>query len=278
MEGRSPPRGIFLTHTVDDYLRNALEEMERKWVTVLGDKFSEDHSWPPFASGYVQFFSTDGPMARSAALTEEAQRTDEAGTRDTLIVACIGMSSNAYSRNTERRAVPYIYARSGGASWLIDEKRSRAVRRALGASLAEYAISARTWVANGYASSATLLPGNWNSAAPHRLVVVRAFVSPFVQTRPWADQSRSAKTATLLAWNPNQHICDLITMIGGTVDVWVMHGTALWPHFIKDNAHVSKWLLTPTLSFESQRNRAIATFWKTPRHDEPLRMPSFPSC
>lgn len=249
--------------------------MERKWVTVLGDRFSGDDSWPPFASGYVQFFSADGPTAGSP---EQTQRTDEPGQRETLVVACIGMSFNAYSRNTERRAVPYIYARTGGASWLVDEKRSYAVGRALGASLEEYAVSGETWVANHYASSAALLPANWNSAAPHRVFLIRAFVSPFVQTRPWAEHSRSAKTATLQAWNPNQHLCDLIDQLGEIIDLWVIHGTALWPHFITRSRHISKWMLTPTLSFESQRNGSIARFWKTPRHDEALRLPSFPTC
>lgn len=260
----------------DAILKAGLEALERKWVAALQSKFTADQPWPEVATGDIQFFCTMSPKSKRTGV--EQANVDQQD-RSQLVIVCIGMNYNAYGHPSERKAEPHTYKRSNAQTWIVDDNRSRATRRALGAALNAYIASSDSWANNGYASGTKLVPKGWALGSSQcSALLVRTFLCPFLLAKPWGELSRSNRIALLNAWNPNQHICDLIATLGSSIDLWVIQGTSLWPHFDVTNPHISNWLLTPTLSFESQRNQSIETFWKGARRAEVPRQPRFPSC
>jgi hypothetical protein len=196
------------------------------------------------------------------------------------LIVCVEFQYKAYPRIAGTKGVPHIYSQTDGLTWVVDDpKKSRATRRALNLALRGYIANRQEWVKNGYASATTLLLEDREiGTSQHPIILLKTYLSPFLLGKPWLTHSRSFQTATLRAWNPNDHICDFIKAIGPNVDLWVIEGTSLWAHFIATSAQIPKWILTPSLSFESQRNRSIDTFWKLAKREEPLRLPSVPSC
>lgn len=259
----------------DEALTTELERLERKWVTTLTTRFKGDLPWPPNASDEVQFFSANFPKGDPHRADSVAE---ESATNRSSYIVCVSVTYNAYSHEIAGKVVPYVQTRSKGESWVIDDARSRSTRRALHVALSAYTRNPDAWSANGYASAADLLTSSSASRSPRRLVLIKTSLSPFLSTKPWADFSGSARRATVEAWNPNQHICDLIATIGESIDLWVIQGAHAWQHFLTNSPHITKWLLTPILSFESQRNGSIERFWQTRRKPEPLVAPCFPSC
>jgi hypothetical protein len=260
-------------------LREILEELERKWVRTLQTSFAGDQLWPEIAGSDVQFFSIDFPP--SPAAVREKQSTDALPVpRTPSLVVCVGINYKAFPSRLGRNGVPHISTETQSLTWVVDDPRkSRGTRRALVSALNGYLRNQSVWVKNGYASAATLLPLTETPGTPDcSIILLKTYLSPFLSAKPWAIHARSLQTAALRAWNPNQHICDLAKTIGNKIDLWVVEGTSLWPHFITSSSQVQNWILTPTLSFESQRNRSIETFWKTPRREVQPRRPSFPIC
>lgn len=216
-----------------------LELLERKWVSALETRFDGTIPWPLKASDEVQFFSADS-LSRIEERTTSAENASVAPRP--LHDACVAISYNAYSHAVLGKVTPHIHTRTKGETWVLDDKRSQATRRALTAVLEAYASDPQTWVANGYASatdllSATIVAG----AAPQPIVLIKTFISPFLLTKPWSEFSGTARKATLEAWDPNEHICDLIETIGDRVDLWVIHGSAVWPHFATNSQHIQRW-------------------------------------
>jgi hypothetical protein len=245
-----------------------LEDLERKWVSALQARFDGTIPWPPRASDEVQFFTAEAPLQTApddGANIHAASRP--------LHVVCVGLSYNAYRHEVLGKVTPHIQTRTNGETWVVDNKRSSTTRRALDAALAAYSRDSHTWVAHGYASAADLIPRESGA-----LTLIKTFVSPFLPTKPWSEFGGTVRKAMFDAWNPNEHICDLIQTLGNRLDLWVIHGSAIWPHFVTNSTHIQRWMLMPTLSHESQRNRAIATFWKTPRREDEQAQPCFPSC
>lgn len=248
-------------------------------MSALTARFEGHLPWPPEASDEVQFFSADLPKGAATLGATHDYGPQESIEPRPLRVACVGISYNAYSHEIAGKVVPHVFTRTKGTTWASDEKRSHATRRALGVALSAYARNSDTWMANGYASAGDLLslpPAGQGTS--RSLVLIKTFLSPFLPTKPWAELSGGARKATFDAWNPNQHICDLISTLGESIDLWVMQGTPVWQHFITRSRYMTKWLLTPILSFESQRNGSIERFWQTPRKSEPLIEPFFPTC
>lgn len=259
-------------------LREILEELERKWVGILQANFAEDRPWPAIARSDVQFFSVDFPKLQVAA--EHREAGDEHADSEALLIVCVEINYKAYPRSISHKGVPYISGQTQGLTWVVDDpKKSRATRRALKPALIGYLANREVWAKNGYASHSTLLPDDGSFEIAERpLILVKTYLAPFLSAKPWAIHVRSLQTAALTAWDPNQHICDLCKTIGGKVDLWVIEGTSLWPHFITNSPQIKNWILTPTLSFESQRNRSIDTFWETQRREDQPRLPAFPCC
>ena len=248
-------------------------------MAALEARFDGSRPWPPNASDEVQFFASDSPTGTEQRTSAEAVRIHAGSSERPLHVVCAGLSYNAYSHDVVGQVTPRIYTRTKGETWVLDDTRARATRRALGAALAAYASDPDSWVANGHASAADLLSAACKlGTARDAVIVTKTFLSPFVPTKPWSEFSGAARKATFEAWNPNEHLCDLIRTIGKNVDLWVIHGSAVWPYFTATSEHIQRWILTPTLSYESQRSGSIETFWKTARREERPAWPRFPCC
>jgi hypothetical protein len=259
-------------------LGRQLEMLEQKWFAVLKTELAHK-PLPHAASGEIQFFSTDFPLTYVAAKdTRDVLPSDGPGSA--ICVLCLGMTHNVYRNRTEAdEIVPHIFTRRGGKSWTVDVGRTRATRRALNTALASYAMKRKAWVENGYASADDLLPSAWDGReADLPLVVIKTVLSPFVLKKPWPENTGAVRKETLAAWDPNRHICDCIAELGGTVGLWVIHGNNVWPHFATNSTSIPNWILAPTLTYASQQNSAIESFWKTPREDTHLRHPYVPSC
>jgi hypothetical protein len=258
-------------------LDQQLESLEQKWFALLKAEFA-DKPVPHGASGEIQFFSTDFPETFTASRDKQSQARQAVGSA--LCVVCVGINHNLYRPHRENSGVqPHVYTRTTGETWTVDLARTGSTRRALNTALAAYAMNRRAWINNGYAADECLVPSEWDGReAEYPLVIIKAYLSPFLSTKPWAEYKGFTKRETLDAWDPNRHICNLIQTLGTQVDLWVINGNSVWPHFDTTSHHITKWVLTPTLSYVSQQNRSIETFWKTPRPEQRLRLPSFPRC
>jgi len=267
-----PVRASSVTSTLDQQL----ERLEQKWFAILQAEFP-DRPLPTSASGEIQFFSTDFPRTYVAP-RDGSDLPDASGSA--FCVVCVGINHNTYRGRAEgNKIAPHIYTRSRGQMWTVDLARTRATRRALNTALAAYAINRQAWTDNGYASRHTLLPKTSDSReADFPLVIIKTHLSPFVFTKPWSEYSGTVRRETLDAWNPNRHMCDLVQTLGNNIDLWVIHGNYVWPHFITTSHEITNWMVTPTLTYESQRNGTIATFWRTKRIEESVTRPRFPSC
>jgi hypothetical protein len=259
-------------------LDRQLETLEQKWFAVLQAEFA-DKKLPSSASGEVQFLSTDFPWT-SVPPQGEADALPSRASGSAHCIVCISINHNTYrDRAKDNKIAPHIYTRSQRVTWTVDLSRTRATRRALNTALAFYLMNAKVWTENGYASGSNLLPRTWDGReADLPFVLIKTYLSPFISTKPWAEYSGTAKRETLNGWNPNRHVCDLIQTLGNKVYLWVVQGNYLWPHFIANSEKMTNWVLTPTLTYESQRNGAIAAFWRTNRADGTLAQPAFPSC
>jgi hypothetical protein len=255
-----------------------LDSLEQKWFAILHAEFA-DKSLPPSASGEIQFFSTDFPRTYVAPHNDQTA-LPSTGSGSALCVVCVGVSHNTYRHRGEgNKFTPHIYTRSRGETWAVEFRRTRSTRRALNTTLAGYAMNRQAWMENGYASHDRLLPSTWDGReAEFPLVVIKTYLSPFIFTKPWSEYSGTVRTETLDGWNPNRHMCDFIQTLGDKVDLWVIQGNHVWPHFNTNSQEITNWILAPSLTYASQRNGAIATFWKTPRQNMPLSGPFFPSC
>ncbi|MGB9475503.1 MAG: hypothetical protein WCE87_10600 [Candidatus Udaeobacter sp.] len=263
----------FIQPTLDQQL----ESLEQKWFALLKAEFA-DKSAPHGANGEIQFFSTDFPETSTTSRNEHSQRRQAVGSA--LCVVCVGINHNLHrARQENNDLTPHIYTRTTGETWTVDLARTRSTRRALNTALAAYAMNRRAWIDNGYAADEFLVPSEWDGReAEYPLVIIKTYLSPFLSTKPWAEYKYFAKKETLNAWDPNRHICDLIQTLGTRGALWVINGNSVWPHFDTASHQMLKWALTPTLSYVSQQNRSIDIFWKTPRPEQRLRLPSFPSC
>lgn len=255
-------------------LREILEGLERKWVAIFQASLADNRPWPAIAGSDIQFFSIDFPTPLASARPQKASHSEP----KRLLIVCVEINYKAYPRGITHKGVPYISGQTQGLTWVVDDpKKSRSTRRALNLALTDYLANRDAWARNGYASSASLLQDERCEVCERPLVLIKTFLSPFLSAKPWAIHARSLQTAALKAWDPNQHICDLCKALGRKVDLWIIEGTSLWPHFIPTSRSISKWLLTPTLSFESQRNKSIETFSRTPRREVKQRVPTFPA-
>jgi hypothetical protein len=260
-------------------LDRQLETLEQKWFAVLQAEFI-DQKLPPSASSEVQFLSTDFPWT-SVPPQGEADALPSRSSGSAPCIVCISINHNTYrNRGEHNKITPHIYSRTRGVTWTVDRPRTRATRRALNTALAFYLMNAKVWTENGYASDPNLLPITWDGReADLPFVLLKVYLSPFILTKPWAEYSETVRRETLDAWNPNRHIVDFIATLNQKIDLWVIQGNYVWPHFVENSEHITKWILTPTLSYESQRNGAIAAFWRAKRvAAEELAQPTFPSC
>lgn len=259
-------------------LDQQLESLEQRWFALLKAEFS-DKPMPESASGEIQFFCTDFPATYDLSRDEEPSFPRQVA-GSALCVVCVGINHNVYrDRHEDNTIIPHIYTRTRGKTWAFDLGRTRPTRRALNTALAFYIMNKKTWMENGYASDSIVLPTNWDGReADLPFVLIKTYLSPFISTKPWAVHSGTIRRETRHAWNPNRHICDLIAILGRKISLWVIQGNNLWPHFIKHSDQITDWILTPTLSYESDRSGQISTFFRTKRSDDRLVQPWFPAC
>jgi hypothetical protein len=257
-------------------LREILEGLERKWVGRLEEHFAGDEAWPEIAGSDMQFFSIDFPPPQEKPNKPQTADNDSSLASPAAVIACVEMNYKAFPPRLGRNAVPHISTETHALTWVVDDpKNARRTRRALAVALDSYLDNASTWTENGYASAETLLSREMKGRP---IILIKTFLSPFLLAKPWALYAGSSQTAALRAWNPNQHICDLSETLGKQIDLWVIEGAPLWRHFFADSEEIANWILTPMLTYESQRNKSIQTFWKTTRREDRQREVAFPIC
>lgn len=247
-------------------LKPLLETLEQKWFARLqGSLPSLPPQLQPIANGHAQFFSV-----------EELSPPDQ----DVPLIVAVGIN---YDQGASKASFPslthWLSSRPPGTNWVVDNTWPQ-MRRALIAAIADYLSAPATWVKNGYASSAHLLPPHWHGLTqpqPQPYILAMTNISPFLSQKQWTKHSSVERRNALKAWDPNQHICDLINKLGDEVDLWVVHGIdELWPRFSKSSS-IGKWILTPNLSPQNLNSGCIGNFWKSGRTIGPAP-PQWPIC
>jgi hypothetical protein len=236
-----------------------LEQLEQRWVSHLSKRLAP---WPALANGEVQFFALDG-----------VQRLDA-----DFLIACIGINYDQRQRSPAASRRPYLYTKNQMTSWVTDSSWPQ-TRRALVAALGEYLADPEVWFTRGYASAANLLPNAWSAGqADYPFVFVMTNLSPFISQQQWALHSGRDKATAVAAWDPNQHICDLIRHIGRDVDLWVIHGIDyVWQHFDRSSAIVN-WLMIPNLNPQSVALGHFRNFWRNTTRKVAPKSPQVPNC
>lgn len=250
-------------------LKPLLEGLEKNWFAQLQRSVPK---LPPqvqaIANGYAQFFSVEEPPSPD---------------QDVPLVVAVGIN---YDQGALAASFPrlthWLRSRPPGTNWVVDNTWPQ-MRRALDAALVGYLSAPATWVKNGYASSAHLLPPHWHGLTqpqPQPYILAMTNISPFLSRKEWTVHSTHSPVQCrdlLKAWDPNHHICDLIGKVGAGVDLWVVHGIAeVWPRFSKPSS-IGKWILTPNLSLRNLNTGSIRRFWKSGRTIRPA-LPQWPMC
>ena len=247
-------------------LKPLLEALEQKWFCQLLGVFSSvppSHSLPSIANGYAQFFSIE-PF--------------DPPERDVPLVVAVGINYDQYLPGSLPKLDHWLHSRHPfGRSWVVD-KTWPVMRRALDVALAGYLSAPSTWEANKYASSKSLLPPHWHKMrAPQDYILAMTNISPFLSQKQWTEHSSVERRDALKAWDPNQHICDLISMLGDDVDLWVVHGIGeVWPRFNRTSC-IKNWILTPNLSPQNLNSGCIRKFCR-PGRAFGRAIPQWPLC
>lgn len=244
-------------------LKTELERLEKHWVRKLPSL----HPGPSAANGEVQFFSCEHVYEGAP------DNLSLPGSLERLpIIACVGIN---YDQDPGPKPYPQPHLMHKTGHWVEDYSNPE-MRCALNLALATYFSNRVAWYSNGYASSNSLLPQfHGFRGASFPFILVATNLSPFLTTMKWGSLSPSHRSALRGAWNENQHLCDLITTIGGVVDLWVIHGKdAVWPTFDTSTPHITDWIKTPNLSCLGIRS--MSKFWQTRSH--PTAAYTWPAC
>jgi hypothetical protein len=246
-----------------------LEDLEKYWFDKLKAKVSErpPPRLPALSNGEAQFFSIEdvnpnrSPKTKIPSLDEE--RGDPNKNLDQLLIVAVGINYGQDKTPTlPSILVPHLYTKNGPASWVVDNG-SPATRNALDEALRQFNSRAKTWQANGYSSATVFRKKFCKGGQPRPYILVCTNVSPFLSQNRWGLHATAHRHAALnvSVWNPNDHLCDLIRLLGKDVDLWVVHGKQfVWPTFDPAGC-IKDWLMTPNLSAFGRR--WMKTFWKT---------------
>lgn len=213
-------------------------------------------------NGEVQFFSTED-------IYEGAPNNI-----NRLVIAGVGIN---FGQDTNLFSYPtaHIHGITSRKTWVEDYENPE-MRCVLDVALRQYFKNSSDWFNKGYASSSKLaMP--LRDGDPRNYILIATNVCPLLSQISWTSHLPADCTATLAAWNPNQHLCNLIHALGSDIDLWVVHGIdEVWPLFLKTGG-IKKWIMTPNLSCRNLSNKSIKKFWKKPRHIT-ARLPQWPVC
>ena len=228
--------------------------LEETWFNTLAGAFSGSPPprLPALANGEAQFFSIEdfNPIrslgAKIPSCDEEA--LDPAKKQERLLIVAVSINYDQCPTTIPPSSlVPHLYTRSGHASWVAHSMWA-ATRNALDVALRQFHGNALTWQNNGYASRTVCAAKLCSGGQPLPYILVCTNVSPFLSLRRWGLHTPAHRHAALAVWNPNQHLCDLIRVLGDDVDLWVVHGKQfVWPTFDTTDC-IKDWLMTPNLS------------------------------
>ncbi len=254
-------------------LKALLEKLEKSWFSELQVLLP---TIPPHlrsvANGSAQFFSLEN---HGKSVPED---------EDLPVIVAVGIN---YAQSNPRPGFPnlnhWLHSVPPGANWVEDPPPwapptswPSTTRQILDLNLAQYHLNERAWKANGYASDTGLLAQFHGSKGSFRYILVCANISPFLTNARWLSLPSTSTQQLLNAWNPNNHLCDLVHGLEGKIGLWVVHGKdEVWPRFQPCCSGIANWLLTHNLS--SLPRRYIPTFWKSPK-SKVSKHPIWPCC
>jgi hypothetical protein len=244
--------------------RRILADLEQKWFNKLLSYFARRAlPVPTMMNGEVQFFSIEyvepGKDPVSGFSIENAFKQLPNGPLPVIVAVGInyGQDPAIYRFPTH-----HLSRRSGGATWVEDYTAS-GMRNVVNAALPHYFNNPATRVSNGYAASPSLVPSLWSGTSVQPYILIATNVSPFLSQKNWGNHTPADQAAVLRAWNCNDHLCDLLSLLGTDIDLWIIHGKQFCWDLFDTSGCIPNWMLLHNLSRRSLR--WVGSFWKHPR-------------